>query len=181
MQPALSYVIRLRWSLFRIVVVRSSSSEGPSASSLAISARSSATSNINSPHGPVLPDPLLAGKVNSVFPDQGEYRDLLCTSHGSAISVQGSCRPQCPGSVPSASGRNSATIAKTLNSRRPTGSVGSWIAPPRLNLTFRLVSSSKMSRASAAIGRAGPALSPPRCHQTGSQPALTGVRVGRGW
>ena len=75
-------------------------------------------------------------------------------------------------------GRNSATIAKTLGSRRPTGSVGSWIAPPRLNLTFRLVSSSKMSRASAAIGRAGPALSPPRCHQTGSQPALTGVRVG---
>jgi hypothetical protein len=43
----------------------------------------------------------------------------------------------------------SATIANTLNNNRPTGSVGSWIEPPRLSLTFRLVSSS-MSRASGS-------------------------------
>jgi hypothetical protein len=43
---------------------------------------------------------------------------------------------------------NSATIANTLNSSRPTGSVGSWIEPPRLSLTFLFVSSSRMSRAS---------------------------------
>ena len=30
---------------------------------------------------------------------------------------------------------NSATIARTLNSSRPTGSVGSWTEPPRLSLT----------------------------------------------
>jgi hypothetical protein len=32
---------------------------------------------------------------------------------------------------------NSATIASTLSSSRPTGSVGSWIEPPRLSLTLR--------------------------------------------
>ena len=45
---------------------------------------------------------------------------------------------------------NSATIANTLNKSRPTGSVGSWIEPPRLSLTFLLVSSSRMSRASGS-------------------------------
>ncbi len=35
------------------------------------------------------------------------------------------------------SASNSATIAKTSNSNRPTGSVGSWIEPPRLSLTCR--------------------------------------------
>ena len=52
---------------------------------------------------------------------------------------------------------NSATIANTLNSGRPTGSVGSWIEPPRLSLTFLVVSSSRMSGRRAATGRAGPA------------------------
>jgi len=33
------------------------------------------------------------------------------------------------------SASNSATIASMLNSSRPTGSVGSWIEPPRLSLT----------------------------------------------
>src|SRR5450755_3860320 len=46
------------------------------------------------------------------------------------------------------SASNSATIASTLNRRRPTGSVGSWTDPPRLSLTSRAVSSSAMSRAS---------------------------------
>ena len=45
---------------------------------------------------------------------------------------------------------NSATIANTLNSSRPRGSVGSWVEPPRLRFTSRLVSSSKMSRASGS-------------------------------
>jgi hypothetical protein len=40
-------------------------------------------------------------------------------------------------------------IASTVNSTRPTGSVGSWIDPPRLSLTFLFVNSSRMSRASA--------------------------------
>ena len=43
---------------------------------------------------------------------------------------------------------NSATIARTLNSRRPTGSVGSWTDPPMLSLTPLMVSSSTMSLAS---------------------------------
>jgi hypothetical protein len=45
---------------------------------------------------------------------------------------------------------NSATLARALNSNRPTGSVGSWIEPPGLSLTFRLVSSSRMCRASGS-------------------------------
>lgn len=48
------------------------------------------------------------------------------------------------------SASTSATIANTLNNSRPTVSVGSWIEPPRLSLTLRLVSSSKMSRASGS-------------------------------
>jgi hypothetical protein len=45
---------------------------------------------------------------------------------------------------------NSATMARTLNSSRPTGSVGSWMEPPMLSFTFRLVRSSMMSRASGS-------------------------------
>src|SRR5829696_619862 len=45
------------------------------------------------------------------------------------------------------SASNSATIANTLNSNRPTGSVGSWTEPPTLSFTFRFVS---MSRASGS-------------------------------
>ena len=40
------------------------------------------------------------------------------------------------------SASNSATMARTLNSSRPTGSVGSCKEPPRLSLTWRPVSSS---------------------------------------
>jgi hypothetical protein len=43
------------------------------------------------------------------------------------------------------SASNSATIASTLNSSRPTGSVGSYTEPPRLSLTCRTVSSSAMA------------------------------------
>src|SRR5215207_9132379 len=46
------------------------------------------------------------------------------------------------------SASNSATIANTLNSSRPIGSVGSCTEPPKLRLTLRRVSSSRMSRAS---------------------------------
>jgi hypothetical protein len=46
------------------------------------------------------------------------------------------------------SASNSAIIARTLNSRRPTGSLGSCTAPPMLSLTPRLARSSTMSRAS---------------------------------
>ena len=45
---------------------------------------------------------------------------------------------------------NSATIASTLNSSRPTGSVGSWTEPPMLSWTSRLVRSSRISRASGS-------------------------------
>src|SRR5215211_9296389 len=45
---------------------------------------------------------------------------------------------------------NSATTVSTSNSSRPTGSVGSWIEPPRLSFTLRFVNSSKMSRASGS-------------------------------
>jgi hypothetical protein len=40
---------------------------------------------------------------------------------------------------------NSATIARTLKSRRPTRSSGSWTEPPRLSLTWRVVSSGQQS------------------------------------
>jgi hypothetical protein len=50
------------------------------------------------------------------------------------------------------SDRTHPTIANMLNSSRPTGSLGSCIEPPRLSFTFRLVSSSKMSRASGSEG-----------------------------
>jgi hypothetical protein len=43
---------------------------------------------------------------------------------------------------------NSATMARTLKRSRPTGSVGSWMDPPMLSFTFRLVRSSMMSLAS---------------------------------
>ncbi len=43
---------------------------------------------------------------------------------------------------------NSATMAKTLNSSRPTGSVGSCNEPPRLSRIWGVVSSSAMARAS---------------------------------
>src|SRR3954447_2571045 len=46
------------------------------------------------------------------------------------------------------SASNSATMASTLNSSRPTGTVGSYTEPPRLSLTCRTVSSSAMARAS---------------------------------
>jgi len=45
---------------------------------------------------------------------------------------------------------NSAIIARTLNSSRPTGSFGSWTEPPMLSLTFASVSSATMSRASGS-------------------------------
>src|SRR5690606_41828068 len=45
---------------------------------------------------------------------------------------------------------NSATIPRTLNSSRPTGSVGSYRLPPRLRETPLRVSSSAMSRASGS-------------------------------
>lgn len=48
------------------------------------------------------------------------------------------------------SASNSATIAKTLNSSRPTGSVGSHTDAPRLSRTFRLVRSSAIARASGS-------------------------------
>ena len=48
------------------------------------------------------------------------------------------------------SASNSATIANTLNSSRPTGSFGSWIDPLRLNRTFLAVNSVRMSRASGS-------------------------------
>jgi hypothetical protein len=48
------------------------------------------------------------------------------------------------------SASNSATIASMLNSSRPTGSVGSWIEPPRLSLTALRVRSSRISRASGS-------------------------------
>jgi hypothetical protein len=37
-----------------------------------------------------------------------------------------------------------------IEQQPPTGSVGSWIDPPRLSLTFLFVSSSRMSRASGS-------------------------------
>jgi hypothetical protein len=47
----------------------------------------------------------------------------------------------------------SATMASTLNSSRPTGSVGSWTDPPRLSFTFPLVGSSpQQHRADRAVG-----------------------------
>jgi len=45
---------------------------------------------------------------------------------------------------------NSATLASTLNSNRPTGSVGSYTDPPRFKLTCRTVSSSAMALASGS-------------------------------
>jgi hypothetical protein len=59
---------------------------------------------------------------------------------------------------------DSATIANKLNSSRSTGSVGSWIEPPRLSFTLHLVSSSRMSRASGS--------EPCDAPQAGGQPAL---------
>jgi hypothetical protein len=44
-----------------------------------------------------------------------------------------------PDPHPDQVGFDSATMASTLNSSRPTGSVGSWIEPPRLSFTLRLV------------------------------------------
>jgi hypothetical protein len=75
---------------------------------------------------------------------------------------------------------NSATIASTLNNNRPTGSVGSWIEPPRLSFTLHLVSSSKMSRASGSDLAAGPAWSRPGCHLLDTLRELTEARVGLG-
>jgi hypothetical protein len=43
---------------------------------------------------------------------------------------------------------NSAIIASTLNSSRPTGSFGSWIDPPMFSFTPASVSSATMSRTS---------------------------------
>src|SRR5829696_4413005 len=54
------------------------------------------------------------------------------------------------------SASNSASIASTFNSSRPTGSVGSWTEPPRLSLTFLFVSSSRISHVSGSDGPAGP-------------------------
>ena len=45
---------------------------------------------------------------------------------------------------------DSATMASTLNSSRPTGSVGSYTDPPRLRRTCRTVSSSAMALASGS-------------------------------
>src|SRR6266480_4631824 len=50
------------------------------------------------------------------------------------------------------SASNSATIARTLNSSRPTGSVGSYTDAPRLRRTLRLVRSSAMAGASVELG-----------------------------
>src|SRR3954447_16376305 len=48
------------------------------------------------------------------------------------------------------SNSNSATMASTLNSSRPTGSCGSYTDPPRLSRTWRTVSSSAIARASGS-------------------------------
>ncbi len=70
-------------------------------------------------------------------------------------------------------------MASTLNSSRPTGSVGSWTDPPSLSLTSRAVSSSAMSRASGGSGRADRAWSPRGCRRRGRPRALRGGRAAR--
>jgi len=66
---------------------------------------------------------------------------------------------------------DSATMVSTLHNNRPTRSVGSCTAPPRLSFTCRPVSSSTMSRASGSdrAGRSSyaPAAGRPRLTGTG--------------
>jgi hypothetical protein len=72
---------------------------------------------------------------------------------------------------------NSATIAKTSNSSRPTGSVGSWI---ELDVSFpELVADvASIRQGSGERVQLGP---PPRCRRLGRRPALVGVLGGRDW
>src|SRR5512133_1290490 len=112
----------------------------------------------------------LDGPVHRGSPDAEEFGDLSLTVGAEVVQLEqvlGLVRLELrllaaqptlgfryfhPSRVPSRirSASNSATIANTLNSSRPTGSAGSWIDPPRLSLTFLFVSSSRMSRASGS-------------------------------
>jgi hypothetical protein len=76
---------------------------------------------------------------------------------------------------------SSATTANTLNSSRTTGSVGSCIEPPRLSLTFRLVSSSKMSRASGSERASRSSLVTAKVSPARQAASANPSRVGRGW
>ena len=63
---------------------------------------------------------------------------------------------------------NSATISNTLKNNRWTGSVGSWIEPPKTQRDVPRRQRTLMSRASGKAGPAGPAWSPSTCHRRGT-------------
>ena len=73
-------------------------------------------------------------------------------------------RPSPPVRIRIRSASNSATIASTLKSSQPTGSVGSWIDPPGLSFTFRLVGSSRATTSSRQGRRAADLWSAPIPH-----------------
>src|SRR3712207_2407331 len=86
--------------------------------------------------------------------DQGYQVRFLTTVELRLLPAEAALRLRDPHALavtePDQVGLNSATIASTLNSNRPTASVGSYTDPPILRLTCRVVSSSAMARASGS-------------------------------
>jgi hypothetical protein len=68
--------------------------------------------------------------------DDGVRGQVPCGGEGAGVAdgqEYRRCGLDADSRIRSAS--NSATMPKTLNSSRPTGSVGSWVLPPRLSTT----------------------------------------------
>jgi len=81
-------------------------------------------------------------------------RDEVCLLGGRQLRSFAPQSPLGPGDLHALAGAHldevGLELARTLNSSRPTGSVGSWTDPPRLSFTCRPVSSSAMVRASGS-------------------------------
>ena len=96
----------------------------------------------------------LSGAVLTTFEESDQVRFLPMIQLG-LLTAQaplglGDLHP-FPGTQPNQiRPENSATMASTLNSNRPTGSVGSYTYPPRFRRTCRWVSSSAMALASGS-------------------------------
>ena len=105
--------------------------------------------------------------INSIIADIKRQQTSQASKPGAVIYAPGSDLPQ------------TRPPFRTLNSSRPTGSVRSWVLPPRLRTTPLAVSSSgRQLYPGHRKGNApnGPAWSPPAYRRLGMPPSLHGVQ-----